>query len=68
MELDAARAAITYHSTATQAAEIAKLVNAKSLILGHFSSRYTDLQPMLLEAKSVFPEAELSEEGQSYRV
>lgn len=68
MELDAARAKVTFHSTAKQAAEMANLLNAKSLLLGHFSSRYVDLEEMLNEAKTVFAESELSEEGKTYAI
>lgn len=68
MESDAERAKVTFHSTAKQAAEIANLLNAKSLLLGHFSSRYVDLEEMLNEAKTVFAQAELSEEGKTYSI
>ncbi len=68
MEQDLERAGLTFHSTARQAAEIAKLSNAKRLLLGHFSSRYSDLKNMLTEAKEVFPETILSEEGLSYTI
>ncbi len=68
MESEAERAALTLHSTARQAAEIARLIRAKSLILGHFSSRYVDLEAMLWEAKSVFANSELSEEGKTYTI
>lgn len=53
----------TAHSTARQAAEIAKLADVNKLIIGHFSSRYTDLNPLLEEARAVFPETELAYEG-----
>lgn len=68
MDQDEERAKFTLHSTARQAAEIAKLSKVKKLLLGHFSSRYGDLGEMLLEAQSVFPETNLSEEGQSYNL
>lgn len=68
MEVDAARAADTFHSTARQAAEIAKLLEAKSLLLGHFSSRYLNLDEMLEEAKTVFSQTQLSEEGITYSI
>ncbi len=49
----------TGHSTALEAATIAKKANAKQLIIGHFSNRYNDYTPLLEEAKSVFPNTEL---------
>lgn len=51
------------HSTNVQAAMIAKKANAKKLLLGHFSARYEDLEPMLMEARDTFSETYLSEEG-----
>ncbi len=57
------RAAETYHSTAKQAAKIASQANAKRLLLGHFSTRYSNLDLILEEAKEVFLNTYLSEEG-----
>ncbi|WP_046246262.1 ribonuclease Z [Hymenobacter terrenus] len=57
------RAAQTHHSTARQAAQIAQAADVKHLLLGHFSSRYKSLEPLLLEAQAVFPTAELAAEG-----
>lgn len=62
-ESELARALKTGHSTARQAAEIAKLAEVKKLVIGHYSSRYTNLTPLLEEAKAVFPETELAYEG-----
>ena len=53
----------TKHSTAKQAAKIAKLSEVKRLILGHFSSRYKDKSQFIMEAKSVFDKVELASDG-----
>lgn len=65
---DKARAGETFHSTGEQAAQIATMSGAKKLLLGHFSSRYKDLSQMLEEAKTVFPNSILSEEGETYPI
>lgn len=57
------RAAQTHHSTARQAAQIAHDAGVKRLLLGHFSSRYKALEPLLHEAQAVFPTVELAIEG-----
>jgi ribonuclease Z len=68
MEDNKERAAVTFHSTAMQAAEVAKVSKVKKLLLGHYSSRYAHLEPLLDEAKSVFPDSFLSEEGLTYSI
>lgn len=68
MEDNIERAKTTFHSTAKQAAEIAKISQVKMLLLGHFSSRYADLEPLLEEAKTVFPNSILSSEGETYSI
>lgn len=60
------RAVSTFHSTASQAATLAKNANAGRLLLGHFSTRYKDLNPMLREARAIFPNTELAEEGKKF--
>lgn len=57
------RAKETFHSTAEQAAKIALKANVGRLFLGHYSSRYDDLEGFLLEAREVFPQSYLSEDG-----
>lgn len=62
-ESDILRAKQTGHSTARQAAQIAKMANVKKLMLGHFSARYTDNRILLKEAKEVFSNTILANEG-----
>jgi ribonuclease Z len=57
------KAAETFHSTAKQAATIALKAKADKLLLGHFSARYRELDPILDEAKRVFINSELAVEG-----
>ena len=51
-----ARAKETAHSTAEQAARIAQAAGVERLVIGHYSARYIDIQPLLEEAQAVFPE------------
>jgi ribonuclease Z len=60
------RAVLTFHSTSEQAATIALKANVGQLIIGHFSSRYRELELLLEEAKSIFPNTMLAEEGKSF--
>ncbi len=62
------RAKQTMHSTAKDAATIAKKAGVKKLIIGHFSARYKELGPMLAEAHTVFAETYLAEEGKKENV
>ena len=62
------RAKETYHSTAAQAATIAKKANVSRLIIGHFSARYKNLYPLLDEAKEVFAETTLAMEGDVFSI
>ncbi len=57
------RATLTFHSTALQAAHIAKLAEVSQLLLGHYSARYRDISPFLDEAKQVFLATQLAQEG-----
>ncbi len=56
----------TKHSTAEEAALIAKAAGVKKLIIGHFSSRYADLSLLLEEARNIFPNTSLAEEGKQF--
>lgn len=56
----------TMHSTAIQAATIAKMANAKHLLLGHFSTRYTNLEAFKQEAATVFENVELADDGKVF--
>jgi ribonuclease Z len=58
-----ARLATTAHSTAQEAATIALKAEVKRLLIGHYSSRYTDVTPLLDEARSVFPNTTAAQEG-----
>ncbi|MBL7817268.1 MAG: ribonuclease Z [Saprospiraceae bacterium] len=61
-------AEMTGHSTALQAGQMAHLADVGQLVTGHYSSRYDELNFILDEAKSVFPNTVLGIDGQTYSV
>lgn len=65
-ESEKSRAEATFHSTAQQAASIARDAQAGELIIGHFSSRYDDDTLLLREAKTIFPNTHLATEGKIF--
>ncbi|WGK64334.1 ribonuclease Z [Croceiramulus getboli] len=60
-------AAPTGHSTAKQAAQIAKAAGVDQLILGHYSTRYTSLKGFKEEAATIFPCVHLAEDGKVFQ-
>lgn len=68
LEAEADRAKKTFHTTARQAASIARMAEAKQLLIGHFSARYGDTAPFAEEARSVFENTLLAEEGRTYKI
>jgi len=63
IEAHADRTISTMHSTAREAATIAKKADVKKLMLGHFSTRYKDLDQFLVESTEIFPSTILAKEG-----
>ena len=64
----ATQATARFHSTAAQAATIALKASAKTLLLGHFSSKYSSLECFAEEATQIFPNTIVSQEGVTYFV
>lgn len=58
----------TGHSTAAEAAMIAKKANARMLILGHYSTRYKGLEVFKEEAETVFSNVHLAEDGKEFQL
>ncbi len=61
-----ARAEETFHTTAKQAGQLASKAAVKKLMIGHFSARYKELQPLLDEVKLEFPNSILAIEGEKH--
>ncbi len=67
-EADRDRAKSTFHSTAAQAAKIAQMIGVDTLLLGHLSARYDEVETHLVEAKSIFPNSIVVEDGMKIRI
>jgi ribonuclease Z len=57
-----------FHSTCIDAATIAQKAEVKRLMIGHYSARYDDLNPLLEEAKTIFENTVLADEGKVYDI
>lgn len=64
----AQRAKATYHSTAAQAATIARDCHAKQLLIGHYSAHYNNESVLLKEAQEVFPNTLAAKEGMKIKL
>lgn len=67
-ECDSIRAKETFHSTARQAAEIARDAHVKRLVIGHYSARYDDLSVLYNEAKTIYPNTLLGKDRMSINI
>jgi len=66
LDSEEALAQKTLHSTAKEAATIAFKANVKNLVLGHYSTRYGDINIFKEEAQTVFPHVLLADDGRSF--
>lgn len=57
-----------YHCTAEDAAKMAKKANIQQLLIGHFSSRYKDVRPFEQEARQIFPNTKIADEGKTFSI
>ena len=61
-------AEMTGHSTTIDAAKTALDANVRTLIIGHFSSRYKDISFLVEEARTIFPQTYAAIDGKTYEV
>ncbi|MGB7394993.1 MAG: ribonuclease Z, partial [Pricia sp.] len=66
LESEARLAPKTKHCTAKQAATIAKAAEVGTLVLGHYSTRYKSIEPFKKEAKEIFQNTELGDDGKVF--
>lgn len=61
-------AAAHFHSTTVQAARCAADAGVGRLVVGHYSSRFQDVNPFLDEVRAIFPASSLANEGDSFNI
>ena len=60
--------ALRHHSTTAQAAQVALAAGAAKLLIGHYSSRTTDIRPYEAECRAIFPETYATSDGEVYDI
>jgi len=60
--------ALRHHSTTAQAAQVALAAGAAKLLIGHYSSRNTDIRPYEAECRAIFPETYATSDGEVYDI
>lgn len=68
LETEQRLCAKTKHSTAAEAATIAKKANVNKLLLGHYSTRYKSLELFKEEAKPIFANVEIADDGKVFEI
>ncbi|SEM01540.1 RNAse Z [Maribacter orientalis] len=66
LESESELATKTKHSTALQAAKTAKAANVKTLVLGHYSTRYKSIELFKEEATTIFSNVLLADDGRAF--
>jgi ribonuclease Z len=56
------------HASTADAAKVALTAGVGRLLIGHFSSRYKDLQPLVEECREIFPASDIAEEGKTFLI
>lgn len=56
------------HASTVDAAKVASMAGVGRLLIGHFSSRYRDLQPLLEECREIFPASDIADEGHTFLI
>ena len=56
------------HASTADAAKVALTAGVGRLLIGHFSSRYRDLQPLVEECREIFPASDIAEEGKTFLI
>ena len=65
---ETARARETFHTTASQAAQLAREAQVAHLLIGHYSARYESEEPLLAQAKAHFSATTLAQEGMKIEI
>ncbi len=66
--IDREKAVERKHSTCVEAAELAKKAGVRNLVLTHFSARYTNVGPLVREARAIFPNTVAAADGMTLDV